>query len=132
SVAQENESQITLLHVIHDVADVSGKYRVSVMEGVQKQLDDLVPAEATAWCEIRTQVEVGVPYRIIPRVLEDEKIDLLVMNIHGKGILDRALLGSTAERVVRMARCPVMLIPPMKKRLKRRARPGGTRTVAVA
>ena len=128
SVAQENESQITLLHVVHDVAaDVSGKYRESLMQGVQKQLDDLVPVEATTWCDVNTNVEAGVPYRIILRVLEDQKIDLLVMNIHGKGMLDRALLGSTAERVVRVAPCPVMLIPPLKRKLKRRARPGGSR-----
>jgi nucleotide-binding universal stress UspA family protein len=128
SVAQENESKITLLHVVHDVAaDVSGKYRESLMQGVQKQLDDLVPSEATTSCDVNSEVEVGVPYRIILRVLEDERIDLLVMNIHGKGMLDRALLGSTAERVVRVAPCPVMLIPPMKRKLKRRARPGGTR-----
>jgi nucleotide-binding universal stress UspA family protein len=131
SVAQENESKITLLHVIHDVtADVSGKYRESLIEGVQKQLEALVPPEAWTWCDVSTQVEVGVPYRIISRVLEDEKIDLLVMNIHGKGMLDRALLGSTAERVVRIARCPVMLIPPLKKKMKRKARPGGARTAA--
>jgi len=55
---------------------------------------------------------------------------LLVMNIHGKGMLDRALLGSTAERVVRAASCPVMMIPPMKRKLKRRARPGGNRVAA--
>jgi len=48
-----------------------------------------------------------------------------VMNIHGKGMLDRALLGSTAERVVRAASCPVMLIPPIKRKFKRKARPGG-------
>jgi nucleotide-binding universal stress UspA family protein len=131
SVAQENESKITLLHVIHEVtADVSGKYRESLIEGVEKQLEDLIPPEATTWCDVNTQVEIGVPYRIIPRVLQDEKIDLLVMNIHGKGMLDRALLGSTAERVVRMARCPVMLIPPLKKKMRRKARPGGTRTAA--
>jgi nucleotide-binding universal stress UspA family protein len=97
------------------------------MQGVQKQLDDLVPPEATTWCDVKTEVETGVPYRIIVRVLEDEKIDLLVMNIHGKGMLDRALLGSTAERVVRVAPCPVMLIPPLKRKLKRRARPGRSR-----
>jgi len=128
SLAQENESQITLLHVVHDVAaDVSGKYRESLMEGVRKQLDDLVPAEAKDWCDIKTRVETGAPYRIILRILEDEKIDLLVMNIHGKGMLDRALLGSTAERVVRMAPCPVMAIPPMKRKNRRRARPEGVR-----
>jgi nucleotide-binding universal stress UspA family protein len=126
SVAQENDSRITLLHVVHDVAaDVSGKYRESLIKGVDKQLIDLVPPEARNWCDVDTRVETGVPYRIIFRTLEDEKIDLLVMNIHGKGMLDRALLGSTAERVVRASSCPVMLIPPMKRKLKRRARPGG-------
>jgi nucleotide-binding universal stress UspA family protein len=131
SVAQENESEVTLLHVIHDVsADMSGKYRDSLIEGVRKQLNEAVPAEAANWCKITTRVATGVPYRIILRTLEDEKIDLLVMNIHGKGMLDRALLGSTAERVVRAARCPVMLIPPMKRKLKRRARPGGNLVAA--
>jgi nucleotide-binding universal stress UspA family protein len=125
SVAQENESKVTLLHVVHDVAaDISGKYRESLINGVRKQLEDMVPDEARNWCDIVTCVEAGVPYRIIKRVLEDERIDLLVMNIHGKGMLDRALLGSTAERVVRSAACPVMLIPPLKKKLKRKARPG--------
>ena len=131
SVAQENESEVTLLHVVHDVsADLSGKYRDSLIEGVRKQLDEMVPAEAKNWCNIVTRVETGVPYRIVLRMLDDEKIDLLVMNIHGKGMLDRALLGSTAERVVRAAHCPVMLIPPLKRRSKRRARPGGNRVAA--
>src|SRR5262252_1965204 len=131
SVAQENDSQITLMHVVHDVAaDVSGKYRDSLIKGVDKQLTDLVPPEARNWCDVDTWVKTGVPYRIILRTLEDEKIDLLVMNIHGKGMIDRALLGSTAERVVRAARCPVMAIPPLKRKLKRRARPGGNRVAA--
>ncbi len=126
SVAQENESRVTLLHVLHDVAaDLSGKYREPLIKGVEKQLADLVPSEARNWCDVVTMVETGVPYRIILRTLEDEKIDLLVMNIHGKGMLDRALLGSNAERVVRAATCPVMLIPPLKRRSKRKARPGG-------
>jgi len=131
SVAQENESEVTLLHVLHDVSmDLSGKYRESLVSGVRKQLDTMVPPEAKNWCEISTRVETGVPYRIILRTLEDEKIDLLVMNIHGKGMLDRALLGSTAERVVRAASCPVMMIPPLKRRFKRKARPGGNHVAA--
>jgi nucleotide-binding universal stress UspA family protein len=131
SVAQENESEVTLLHVVHDIsADLSGKYRDSLFSGVKSQLDELVPAEARNWCDIITRVEAGVPYRIILRTLEDERPDLLVMNIHGKGMVDRALLGSTAERVVRAASCPVMMIPPMKPKMKRRARPGGNRVAA--
>jgi nucleotide-binding universal stress UspA family protein len=131
SVAQENESQVTLLHVLHDVtAELSDKYRASLIDGIRKQLDGMIPAEARNWCDIVSKVEMGVPYRIILRMLADLKIDLLVMNIHGKGMLDRALLGSTAERVVRAASCPVMMIPPMKRKFRRRARPGGNRVAA--
>lgn len=121
SIAQENESRITLLHVINDIAmDVSRKYRDSIIHGVENKLEVLVPEEARQWCEIRTKVDVGHPYRLIERTLETDKPDLLVMNIHGKGMLDRALLGSTAERIVRSAKCPVLLIPPMKKAARKK------------
>ena len=131
SVARENDSEVVLLHVLHDVSmDSLGRYRDVLIGGVRKQLEDLVPPEVVNWYDVVTRVETGVPYRMILRAIEDERPDLLVMNIHGKGMLDRALLGSTAERVVRAASCPVMMIPPMKRKLKRRARPGGTRVAA--
>jgi nucleotide-binding universal stress UspA family protein len=124
SAAQENESQVTLLHVVHDFsAEVPGKFTNSVIDGVRKQLDDLVPAATRKRCDIVTRVEAGEPHQVILKMVEDLKIDLLVMNIHGKGVLDRALVGSTAERVVRAASCPVMLIPPMKRKLTKRAQP---------
>ncbi len=127
SVARENESQITLLHVVQDdVADLSGRYRDSLFRDVEKRLHDRVPAEREISCQVNTRIETGVPYRVILKLLEDEKIDLLVMNVHGKGMVERALVGSTAERAVRAASCPVMLIPPIKRKLKRRARPGGS------
>jgi nucleotide-binding universal stress UspA family protein len=117
SIAQEYDARITLLHVIHDVAiDSSGTFRDALLTSVEKALQDLVPPEAADWCDVNTRIETGVPYQIILKTLEDERIDLVVMNIHGKGLLDRALLGSTAERVMRAAPCPVLLIPPMKRR----------------
>src|SRR5262245_24739254 len=116
SIAQENDSRITLLHVVNDIAvDISRKYRDSIIHGVDTKLQNMVPQAAWDWCEIRTRVEVGHPYQLIEKTLEQQKPDLLVMNIHGKGMLDRALVGSTAERIVRSAKCPVMLIPPLKK-----------------
>jgi len=53
----------------------------------------------------------GDPYREILRVASEEHADLIVMNLHGKGRLERALLGSTAERVIRLASVPVLSIP---------------------
>ena len=131
SVAQEIESEVVLLHVLDDISmDSVGKYRDQLIGGVRKQLEDLVPPEAGNWYDIVTRVEMGVPYRTILRTIEVERPDLLVMNIHGKGMLDRALLGSTAERVVRAASCPVMMVPSMKRRLNRRARADGNRVAA--
>ena len=116
SIAQENDSQVTLLHVVSNlVVDIPSRYRDSLLDGVQKQLEDLVPAEVRNWCDVGTRVELGMPYRLILRVLGKEKPDLLVMNIHGKSMVERALIGSTAERIVRAAKCPVLLIPPIKK-----------------
>jgi nucleotide-binding universal stress UspA family protein len=113
SIAQENESNITLLHVAHDPG---------MADSGQKLLETFIPAEALDWCKVQARVEVGNPYRAIEKILVKEKPDLLVMNIHGKGMLDRALVGSTAERIVRSAKCPVLLIPPMKAVRKTRKR----------
>jgi len=65
-----------------------------------------------------------LPLTAILKNVKRENVDLIVMNIHGKGMLDRALLGSTAERVVRGAGVPVLLIPPLAagKRKRRLAR----------
>jgi nucleotide-binding universal stress UspA family protein len=123
SVAEENESRITMLHVLPAFAkELMGRNREDVVHAVHNKLNEFVPAEARTWCDVVTQVEAGVPYQIILDMIRDEAIDLLVMNIHGKGIIDRVLIGSNAEPVVRAAACPVMLIPPLTKRFKKRTR----------
>jgi nucleotide-binding universal stress UspA family protein len=127
SIAQENESAITLLHVMEAPVDLAFENRDKMISETRMNLSRLVPREADLWCDVRTRIENGTPYRVILNMLEKEKFDLLVMNIHGKGILERLLLGSTAELVVRAARCPVMLVPPVA----RTARKSGTRKRAA-
>ena len=123
SVARENESTVLLLHVVSDVvARLSGKYLDSLINGMRQQLEDMVPPEVRKWFEIVTRVETGTPCRVIKRVQEDDRSDLLIMNIHRKGTLERAALGSTAERLVRTADCPVLLIPPPNNRKARPVR----------
>jgi nucleotide-binding universal stress UspA family protein len=130
SLARENDSKVTLLHVVHLIAaEISSNYRERVTELYYKDLEELVPPETRKWCDVVTRVESGIPYQIILQMLERDNIDLVVMNIHGKGMLDRALLGSTADRVVRGAACPVLMIPPMKPK-RRKPRPGGSRDAA--
>jgi nucleotide-binding universal stress UspA family protein len=65
---------------------------------------------------------VGTPYQVIQETIESEKPGLVVMNIHGKGMIERVVLGSTAERVLRAAsdKCAVLLIPPVRSKRQRK------------
>jgi nucleotide-binding universal stress UspA family protein len=88
---------------------------------VREKLEALAPEGARDWCDVRFQVAIGEPHEVIARTVKTQKPGLLVMNIHGKSMVERALLGRTAERVLRTVihACPVLLIPPAQARRKR-------------
>jgi nucleotide-binding universal stress UspA family protein len=51
-----------------------------------------------------------VPHDEIVALATDERADLVVIGTHGRGGVNRALLGSVADRVVRLSPCPVLTI----------------------
>jgi universal stress protein A len=59
-------------------------------------------------CELR--VEIGHPVEQILDVVARENVDLIVMGTHGRTGLAHAVMGSVAERVVRLAPCPVLTV----------------------
>jgi nucleotide-binding universal stress UspA family protein len=65
---------------------------------------------------VKTHLVVrGVPHREIARVAKDLGADLVVMGTHGRTGLERALLGSVADRVVRSSTIPVIVVPPAER-----------------
>jgi len=58
----------------------------------------------------RTEIEAGTPHLEILEYVDRESIDLLVMGTHGRSGLDKYLLGSVTERVVRSAEVPVLTV----------------------
>ncbi|MCU4750619.1 universal stress protein [Halobacteria archaeon AArc-curdl1] len=67
---------------------------------------ELAPEDVT----VETQVLEGSPSRVIVSQAQPEKCDLVVMGTHGRGGIDRLLLGSVAERVVRRSPVPVLTV----------------------
>jgi nucleotide-binding universal stress UspA family protein len=59
-------------------------------------------------------IEHGTPYETILNYVSENDIELTVMGSHGRGGLDRLLLGSVTERVVRTSDAPVMVVPPTR------------------
>ena len=60
----------------------------------------------------RVVVKSGLPWREIIETAREENADLLVIGTHGRSGVNRMLLGSVAERVVRRAPCPVVTVGP--------------------
>lgn len=60
--------------------------------------------------KITLKSEDGSPAESIMKTIENEDVDLVVMGTSGKHGLDRFLLGSVTEKVVRSAKCPVLAV----------------------
>ena len=75
-------------------------------ERINKALKQLELKE-TKWDIL---VETGVPHKEILRVAEEEKVDLIAMGKRGLGLKDRILLGSNTNKVLRMAKVPVLAV----------------------
>lgn len=61
---------------------------------------------------ITTSVEYGTPFRVIEQYVETEAIDLVAMGTKGRTGLERILVGSVTENVLRTAEVPVLAVPP--------------------
>lgn len=80
--------------------------RAEQLQRAQSRLHDEV--ESAAVC----RTVVGVPVQEILTYADEAQIDLIVVGTHGLRGLSRLLLGSVAEKLVRMAKCPVLTVPP--------------------
>jgi nucleotide-binding universal stress UspA family protein len=113
SIADKCGADITLLHVTDFViGGVPHLYRDSLLQGINLEMKQLLPANAVKDLNVATHVEFGIPFRVVLAFAEKERMDLIVLGTHGKSALERTLLGSTAERVLRGASCPTLAIPP--------------------
>jgi len=69
-------------------------------------------AERAGLEQVEAAVLTGTPYRAILDYVEEHGVDLVVMGTHGRRGLDRYLLGSVTERVVRTSPVPVLTVRP--------------------
>ncbi|WP_254278913.1 universal stress protein [Haloarcula marina] len=101
-----------------DLGDVATGAEMGVPPGLVQQLEENAEAAAAAVAEAAadvgvdavTRVDVGHPANTLLEYVEDNEVDLVAMGTHGRTGLDRVLLGSTAERLVRRAPVPVLTV----------------------
>jgi nucleotide-binding universal stress UspA family protein len=82
----------------------------AVQDAVRERLLKIIAPSEQAELKPEFAVRPGSPAGEIVRYATDNGIDLVVMGTHGRGVVGHAVLGSVAEKVVRMARCPVLTV----------------------
>jgi nucleotide-binding universal stress UspA family protein len=126
SVARSHGSTVTVLHVIAPApAAVASNYYfgaetpppllLSMMdrETATRELERLVNTESIPGVKVETLVaESFEVHREILAQAARLHPNLLVLGTHGRSGFERLFLGSTAEKVLRKASCPVMTVPP--------------------
>jgi nucleotide-binding universal stress UspA family protein len=117
-LAQTFGAKLSLLHVIEVPA-----YAIEVslpLEELERdarhELVFLLPEAEAAHVDVTRLIELGVPYQRILETAAAEQVDLIVIATHRRTGLTHLVMGSVAERVVRLAPCPVLTIRPPRGR----------------
>jgi universal stress protein A len=109
--AKQFNAELTLLYI----EQLYPEFPEAVMAPVETAAElqqDLEALRATIGNAVpsRALVKVGDPNFGIIDAAKELDIDLIILATHGRKGLERALLGSTAEKVVRYAGCPVLIV----------------------
>lgn len=120
-MARQNKAKLYVLHVVDTSQEAAGFYLPhlsyeSLDKDMKKSADEMLRKFSNkalkGYRDIEKRIIMGEPYREILKVAKGNKIDMIVMGTYGKAGIDRFLFGSTTERVMRSAKCPVLIIPP--------------------
>lgn len=114
SLAEEYDAELHVLNVVDISSQSTTDMWTNVLGELEKKGEELTQ-EVVAKAEERgidasAEVINGVPSREIVNRADEEDADLMVMGTHGRTGLDRLLIGSVAEKVVRTAEVPVMTV----------------------
>jgi len=76
----------------------------------KEELDKLAKSEIPGDVKVKTIIKTGKPFMEIIEAAEEEDIDLIIIATHGHSGVEHILFGSTTEKVVRKAPCPVLTL----------------------
>jgi universal stress protein A len=108
-----------VLHVLDEPAALDPMFRGEVpLELLRGRMEQYAREGMEAFLKthfdglpgVETRIASGVPYREIVREARECGAGLIVIGTHGRTGVERVIFGSTAEKVVRMAPCPVLSV----------------------
>jgi len=122
-MAEHYQAKLVVLHIVEEwrhpsaafagsAADLNEFYR-QLQEAGWWRLQEFVKNHTHEEIQPELVVKKGTAPDLILSSAQAQNIDVIVMGTHGHRGLDRLLLGSTTDRVMRTASCPVIVVPPL-------------------
>ena len=113
ALAAQSKASLVLIHVVTFTAAATVE-QFSMIEWYQRLKEDakknLQKLQKRISIKSEIVVETGVPFDVICQTAKKKKADLIVVSTHGFSGIKHVLLGSTAERVIRHATVPVLVV----------------------
>ncbi len=123
-LASQNNAELIVLNILetHSLAgvpvedftrkvnEIFRQEGINALERISKLYKDLSREKDIRSFKLTLKTEKGHPADMILQTTEKENIDLVVMGASGKHAIERFILGSVAEKVVRHAKCPVLTV----------------------
>jgi universal stress protein A len=120
-LAGKLQARLTLLHVIHESPIGTGEmasalpysYMQDLEVEVQRSMEEQLKRVQDAGLEGDTIIVHGIPFQSIIDIAHEQNVNLIIMGTHGRTGLQHILMGSVAEKVVRLAPCSVLVTRKM-------------------
>jgi nucleotide-binding universal stress UspA family protein len=114
SVAGHHDSTVLLFSVARPPEPAQRAELEAVLDNAKQHFQEafvrIVEAAKAEGVEIETEIAVGHPAEQIIHKAETWKADLVILGRRGKSTFQKWILGSTSEKVLRYAHCPVMVV----------------------
>ncbi len=127
SLARDYKAKLILLYVIQDISIAewyipSSLSVADLVADMQKsaelEMEKLAKEVSSKVGDVEKMVVRGVPFVEIIKTAKEKNADMIVIGTHGRTGIDHMLFGSTAEKVVRKAHCPVLTVRMAGKEFK--------------
>jgi nucleotide-binding universal stress UspA family protein len=118
TIARRYHSEILIAHVCSPPSfPVCSSDAVSMLEArekdeIRERVGKFLHSPELAGLETQVLVKRGRPGEELEVIVEEHRIDLVVLNTHGRTGMGRLLMGSVAERLFRRLQCPVLILGP--------------------
>lgn len=120
-MAKSFNSSVLLMHTIQAPShyEVAYNYELALnveeigekrQKAAEAKLEEIAESIRKEGIEVETLITLGSPFVDIVSTARKRKVDIVILSTHGWGFIKHVLMGSTAERVVRKAPCPVLTV----------------------